>query len=284
MQKIEIHCPICSKRGHIEIADDSMKNLTRGLLAINVLEDMVCEHSFVAYVDKNLKVRDYFTADFQLQVSEIVDQDNIQEQVPKTELIDLDLIKMNFPSVLLSYVIKSIFIKNKVLLLSDKSFLNKHIVNFFNYITKATFEYEISLLSRENYHANKKEYEDYAVFEGNKILNNPNNAINSKKLKIESSIVEKFFEESDLISSLIVLRNEIKKIYNLTKSIADFYKKGEKKKLSSKQITDFLQEEHNLKIQKDFKIYLDFLTEVVRTYFGVEVYKTSNVADFLEYI
>ena len=54
MVKIEIRCPKCSKRNKIEVSEEEVKNTTRGLYAVNVSEGIICEHSFVAYLDKNL--------------------------------------------------------------------------------------------------------------------------------------------------------------------------------------------------------------------------------------
>ncbi|MFX1394960.1 MAG: hypothetical protein ACFFAH_15510, partial [Promethearchaeota archaeon] len=65
MNKVQINCPICSKTGSIEISHNILKDSLRGLLAINIAKDIICSHSFIAYIDKNLNVRDYFVADFQ---------------------------------------------------------------------------------------------------------------------------------------------------------------------------------------------------------------------------
>lgn len=63
-----MYCPVCSKKGIIEISEKPLVNATRGLISISISKDIVCEHAFIAYVDKNLKVRDYFRPDFQLDL------------------------------------------------------------------------------------------------------------------------------------------------------------------------------------------------------------------------
>ncbi|MFX0030738.1 MAG: hypothetical protein ACFE8B_16110, partial [Candidatus Hermodarchaeota archaeon] len=70
MAKIEVRCPICSKWDHIEVSDDATKDLEKGLLAVNINSGMICNHSFVAYVDKNFIVRDCLIADFEIKVSD----------------------------------------------------------------------------------------------------------------------------------------------------------------------------------------------------------------------
>ncbi|TFG00399.1 MAG: hypothetical protein EU541_02410 [Promethearchaeota archaeon] len=66
--EISITCPICSKWGKIEIAEKELGKASRGLLSISISEDLICEHSFIAYVDRNLKVRDYFVPDFEISL------------------------------------------------------------------------------------------------------------------------------------------------------------------------------------------------------------------------
>ncbi|MGV9172023.1 MAG: hypothetical protein ACOC35_05595, partial [Promethearchaeia archaeon] len=67
MPKIEIRCPICRKKGEVEVPDVKSG---KGLMAINVEEGLICEHNFIAYIDKNLNIRDRYVADFQIQIKE----------------------------------------------------------------------------------------------------------------------------------------------------------------------------------------------------------------------
>ena len=56
-----------------------MKDVKRGLLAVNIPQNVICSHSFIVYIDKNLVIRDYFIADYQLQI-EIPILDTLGEQ------------------------------------------------------------------------------------------------------------------------------------------------------------------------------------------------------------
>jgi len=117
------------------------------------------------------------------------------------------------------------------------------------------------------------------------LINNPNNLIDPKKLQMETKIIDQFLSESQSTLSLVLLKNEIKKTYELSKSIAEFalnYK--QKENLSSKIITNYLIDAHGLKIEKDYKNYLNFLLEISDNYFGIKTTDRSNVADFLEFI
>ena len=82
MVKVKINCPVCSKYGIIEVEENIIINSKRGVAAVNVSSDLVCEHSFIAYIDKNFNVRDSFISDFTVDLPEM---DTVQQ-------IDMDKI------------------------------------------------------------------------------------------------------------------------------------------------------------------------------------------------
>lgn len=281
MSRIQVTCPSCGIKGDIEVSEETIAKVTRGLLAVNIAKDSFCTHAFIAYIDKNLKVRDYFMTDFQIEVPEL-DTDNKIEgnQTPGDDKLDLDLIKINIPSKLLSFILRSIFIKKKVKIISDDSFLISHILNFFKFITQDTFTFDISIISTDECENNKDEYSDCMIFNNLEIINNVDDIINPKDLAVEQQIIFKFLKESEPKIALIVLKNEILKLYNLSKSIGEFAK--EEPKLSEKKITDFLVKNHGLKMQKKFRSYFNLLLEIAAAYFEVEIARASRVANFLE--
>jgi len=280
MAKIEVRCPICSKKGKMEVSEDLIKQTTRGLIAINVTENLVCEHSFIAYVDKNLAVRDYFIPDFQITLPEASQVETEQEEAVSTaELLNLESIRMNLPDVMLIYIIRAILLKEQVVIISDHSFLFNHIINFFKYITQNSFENDIFICSIVDYMKNKKQYEEAIVLGRNEVLKDIKKVIDPKKLKVVRNIVEKFLAETDLMSSLIILKNEIQKAYDLAKKTVDFINQiEEKEEFNSKLIINHLKEVYDSKISMN---YLDFLLEIVEDYFGVIVPKGSDGSKFL---
>lgn len=286
MPSIEIRCPKCSKIGLIEIDESSIKNVSRGLLAVNVASSTICPHSFIAYVDKNLKIRDYFVPDFQIKLNEASSGTVIKEAgIPGVEIVDLDLIKLNLTPRVLAYFLRGIFLKRKIAFILDEEYLHNHILNFFNYITQNSFEIEIKIISDNEYNNREKEFDDHVVLRGVEILNDKEKILNPNQIHIENELIQKFLSESQSSISLVLLKDEIKKTFVLSKSIAEFissYK--DKEKLSTKIITDYLKDAHGFKVSKDFKKYLNFLLDIVEGYFGVEIAHSSDVADFLEFI
>ena len=296
MPKIQIRCPICEQQDYIEVSEVMFKNISRGIVAVNIANNIICEHTFIVYIDKNLDVRDYFTADFQIEIPEITPKTKLEKEIiPEKESLDGDIIKINLPAIMITYVLKSIFAKQKILILFDQKFLYKHILNFFKYITENYFETNIAIESVEDYKLNKKKYKSYMIFENNEIVQNLQKIIDPKKLKIEKQIVNNFLTEQTSSLGLIYIKNEVFKAYKLAQFIADYInnqiqiKKENREKIEEKvlvvnflddlvnkekgfslKISNELEKKFDIKIQKQF---LNFLLEIVQSYFSVDVEK-----------
>lgn len=282
MARLEIRCPICSKWDHINIADDATKNVTKGLLAINIASGMICEHSFIVYVDKNLIVRDCLVADFKIEIPESVTTTETGENItPETETIKFDLIKLNIPELLMVNVIKTIVLGKKVVILSNQEFLYNHIINFFKAIMENSFEFNLSIISETEYKTKKSEYKDHLVLKNREIVRDTGKIIDLKKLEFEKAMVQKFFSEYDLMAGVIILRNEINKAFEFSKSIAEFIQNKESKAITSKLLIDYILEKHGEKIHTP---YLSFLIDIVHSYFKVSVPKIRGVTDLLGFL
>ena len=271
MVDVNVRCPVCEKDGKIEVLEDVMKNVTKGLLVVTIAKGIVCEHSFNAYIDKNYDVRDSFMIDFQIELPDLGTMENNKViSHPLKEGFDVDLIRLNIPSALLTYILKSIFSKQKIVLISNQEFLNDHITNFFNYITQDSFEVNIKMMSNEDYKKRKKEFKDFIIFKGNEIVRDKKKLINPKKLLTEKSIVGRFLSEYESGSSDIILKNEIQKAYELSKAVVnhvnDEKEKGQKPNILKIQST--LEKQYNIKINT---LYLKFLIDVAVRYFEISV-------------
>jgi len=279
MAKLEVRCPICAKWEIVEILDDATKNVKKGLLAVNISPGMICEHSFIAYVDKNLVVRDCFIADFKIETSEAeIVQEEGNQALPETELIKFELIRLNISEKLMAMIFKAIFLGKKVILISKDQFLYNHIINFFRYALQDLFNIDLSSMSKENYKKAKNDYEDYIVFKKSNVYHDKNKIIDSKKLIVEKKISQKLFAEYDLTTGLIILRNEIQKAFEYSKALAEFITGYQEKIYTSKILIDYIAEKQGEQIQKD---YLTFLLEIAEHYFKIEIPKIDGVSNFL---
>jgi len=278
MKKIDVRCPSCAGRGFIEVSEDDVEKAERGVFAVNVSEGIICEHSFVAYIDKNLIVRDTFITDFQLELPDIIPKKIIEPKASaQLDSINLSLIKLNLSASLIAYIIRAILHKRKIVLIFDQQFMFDDIRRFFDYITRNSFETELVVISEDQYYS--ESYDDYIVFHRKDVIKDDDGIIDVKKLGVERSLVQKFLEEYEPRSSLIYLENGLQKAYELSETIVDIVKGLKKKeKVYSKKIIEDLSRIHKVKIQLP---YLDFLFEIVENYFKVEVPKSSVVSNFL---
>ena len=282
MPKVEIRCPICAQWDNIEISDEAIKSVVKGLLAINITSGMICEHSFIAYVDKNLIVRDCLVADFKIELPESATKEETKKILtPETDTIKFDLIKLNIPDMLMTFVFRTIFNGKKAVILSDQEFLFNHLLNFFKYVMENSFNFDITIISDLEYKKNKGEYKDHLVFKKREIIRDKEKLINLKSLEIEKSIVHKFFAEYDLMAGLIILRKEINKAYEFSKTIAEFIENHKGKPITSKMVLASILKKHDEKIQLP---YLKFLVEIVGNYFKVEVPKINGVTSLLGFL
>ena len=278
MVKIEIHCPKCSKRNKIEVSEEEVKNTKRGLYAVNISEGIICEHSFIAYLDKNLVVRDTFIADFQITLPESNEQIVEKGKESKlTEKIDVDLIKINLTASTIAYILRAMLFKKKILIISDKEFLGDHLINLFNYVTSEAFEMDMQMIPNDQYNAST--YGDHIAIRGIEIIKDDDNIIDPKKLKVERTMTQAFLNETDPTTSIMLLKKEIKQIYDLSSSIAAKVSNlKENEKLYSKTLIEELRKKLDIKVQMP---YLDYLIEVAEHYFDVKVPLSSNISNFL---
>ena len=278
MKKLEVRCPSCSSRGYIEVSEDDVEKASRGVFAVNILEGVACEHSFVAYIDKNLAVRDTFMADFQLELPDEVPEQEITPDVSEQlDSIDVGLIKLNITASLLTHIIRGILYKKKIYLIFDQSYMVEEVYKFIEYITLNSFETEIIVVSGEQYDI--MTFKDSIILQGNRIIKDSDNILNPKTLSIERSLVRKFLAEYEPKPSLIYLQNGLQKAYDLSRTIVDIIKNLKKKeKVYSKNIIEAIAANHYVNIQLP---YLEFLYTIVENYFDVKVPRSSNISDFL---
>jgi len=278
MKKLEVRCPSCSNRGYIEVSEEEVEKAARGVFAVNVLEGVSCEHSFVAYLDKNFTVRDTFIADFQLELPDVVPEQAIgPDDTQLLDLIDVNLIKLNISASLLTHIIRALLFKKKNFLIFNQSYMGENIYTFIEYLTLNSFKANILVISGEQY--DTYNIKDSIILDGNKIIKDDDDILNPKTLGIERSLVRKFLAEYEPKPSLIYLQNGLQKAYELSKTIIDIINNLKKKeKLYSKNVIDEIARIHNVKIQLP---YLDFLYEIVENYFEVKIPKSSNVSNFL---
>jgi hypothetical protein len=65
--KIRVICPVCQKNNSLLVPKANILNSGKGLTTVFVHSNLVCEHSFQIFIDKNGKIRGHETPDFELK-------------------------------------------------------------------------------------------------------------------------------------------------------------------------------------------------------------------------
>ncbi len=270
MKKIQVQCPKCSKIGYINVGDENLENIETGLLAIEIAKNFICEHFFVVYIDKNGDVRNYCMADFQLEVKQSVKEGHQLDQ--QIEDLDLFLIKINIFPQILTYMIKAIVLRKSILIITKDSLLDKHIVKFFDYITQDSFELNLTVITIEKYKKMEVNNDFDIIFQGNKIIRNKSSQFSLEELDTEESIVQKFLQEEDLTTGLVVLKNELTKLFEVAKFIIQLIKEKEerKKKINPKKVVKQIDKNYNLTLSTK---YLDLVYSIIQNYFSLGIPK-----------
>lgn len=272
--KIEVRCPACSKRGMLEVSEEDVKKAAKGLFAVNI-DKIFCSHSFVAYVDKNFSIRDCYITDFQIGLPEAIPDKKVETVPIKIEDINLTLVKINLLPTLLVNTIRAIVTGKKLVILSSKPFINKHIENFLKYITANSFKNEIAIISVDEYKKEKKQYKEHIVLQANQIIKDETNIINPKKMGIERSIAKKFFDTYNLETSILLLKNDFLNLHEYSRDLIDLLDnyKGSKK-LGRKELIKRLNTRLNIKLTSN---YLELLLNILTNYFDHDL---SAISDY----
>ena len=277
MEAVKIQCPSCFKKGFIEIEERLVKTSQRGITAFNVLEHFICDHSFVAYIDKNLMVRDCFIVDFTIELPQFsMEGPSEESEIPNEKMINLYLLLLNFNASWVARILRCCFYRAKFVIINDLNFLTSHIINLLEFIFQNAFEINVTIMSSEDYKKHKKNYSDYVVLDKEKILNDKKKILKTRSLKIENKIVQNFLNETDQKTSLIILKNDILKAFRLSNDTSEYIiNLGEQVPLDARELNAYLNQIHKTKIQKS---YLDFLVDIVRYYHGIKI---IDAADFM---
>ena len=88
-ETILIVCPKCKERRNLKVPTKII-NQSKQLTTVSIPEDLCCEHSFQAFVDKNFKVRGYQQVDFEFSSVEFLEKEEEQDIIPEfKEIINL---------------------------------------------------------------------------------------------------------------------------------------------------------------------------------------------------
>jgi len=276
-KEVLLRCPLCGRKGKIQVSKKLIESSRRGICAIEVGKNQICSDSFVAYIDKNFSVRDYFIPDITLEDIEVTEKKIPSKEVKpvkeKKEISDEDfsivrniLQRRNF-----TYIIHVLFLNKPIHVIYEVQDLHDKIIQAFGEILENTFNMQMTAGNLEDYTSNKKKFKDIIILDisSEKILEDYRMNISRKVLNFETEIISKAFKQIDPTTFLIVLKNEIQKIFaianNLKKLLQEELGKY-KKKLYKREVLNELYRRDKIKITSK---YLDFILEINKSHFGL---------------
>lgn len=268
IKAVSIHCPLCSQRGKIDINKATFNKNENGLVAINVSDHKICDHSFTFYLDRNFNVRDYLVSDFKLEVPDIQVMEDFEEyQIP--ENLNLDIIKLNFHALTLVSIIRSVMLKEKILLILEDSLFRKQILEFLNVIFEDAFGFDLSIEETyKNYKKNKKSYKKHIIIHKNELIRDKSKILHQKKVNVEKVIIQKFLAEDSPHSAIIVIKNEIQKAFKLAGELSAIIKEKLGTEFNLKFLFEEIADKYGVKLNLTYRV---FLCEIIESYFGVEI-------------
>ena len=277
MKKVAIFCPVCKKSGNIEVKENIVSQSKRGVTAVNVAGFLICEHSFVAYIDRNFTLRDSFVSDFTVELPQIQIED-VKKEIIEIPEINIYLLMINVPAITLTYVIRAILYKQNTCIIYDLDIIDKEIDALMKYAFQDWFKSDLIIIPRNSYRKEKKNYKDYIVIDNKEIINDKDKVMDIKDIKIESAIIQKFLDQTDNISSLIIIKSEIQKALVLAEHLADYLNSNDPKvKLTPEVLKEKIVEKFGRKVEN---LYFKFLLRIAKHYFNTDI---ANYLDFLDH-
>ena len=268
MVKVNIRCPLCSQKGILNIDESMIQLKSSGLFSVSIDRNFTCEHAYIAYIDKDYNIRDYFNLDYNIVLPGIIAEEQTDNDLEELILNhDLDLFKLNLNANILTIIFKSIISKKLIFFIGDKYNYNDTIIPFFKAVSKDSFDFEINIIDEETYKNSKAKFKKELVLNPSTIINNPHKFIDLKRINVEKRIINAFIVEKDSIEGLRILKYHITQSYDIAILISDYIKNQAKaKNFYAKNIIDSLETTNGVIISTQ---YLDYLVEIVNYYFEI---------------
>jgi len=124
---IRVICPKCKKDQYIEFDFMHIKESKKGVTAILIPQNSICEHSFQIFVDKNGIVRGYETPDFELQVEQ---QKSVESELEeKISQHNFDVAKSLLGEEIFFRLLRSLIEGNEIFCVSESKSIREYIQN-----------------------------------------------------------------------------------------------------------------------------------------------------------
>ncbi|MHA1340004.1 MAG: hypothetical protein ACTSRZ_07405 [Promethearchaeota archaeon] len=254
--KARVICPKCQKSEYIEISRELLKRSGKGLTTILIPKDLICEHSFQIFVDRNGAVRGYETPDYELTFSPM------EEEEEKTfEIGDKSILEVLFSILdeeIFYKTIRTIFLGGNVYCITDQKYLKENLKNFLQRI--------FGDYCTEIFVVNTKEYNEFyrkRVYASSEklsfVFNMDINVIvkqiykdtffHKEKFNLEKSIFQKFLDKGTIIGKEDKISAELSTtIMGALKTLEGIMERIKARKIKNKkELEDYFKKKTNIK-------------------------------------
>ncbi len=90
-KRILVVCPVCSKSGRVPVPTEVIAKKDSGATSVYIPREMICQHEFYAYVDKNFKVRDYLVLEYSLKAEALKIKSKLNFLLKKQDTFNFSL-------------------------------------------------------------------------------------------------------------------------------------------------------------------------------------------------
>lgn len=272
-----VHCPKCHKSGNIEVPVEKIMSKKSGLTLI-VVNKLICEHAFLAYIDRNFTMRESEEL-YYVQSPKLIDESKEVQEVVFDEN-ELDIIKLNLYSLPFSYILKCFFNKKKILVVvNDKQdFLVPIYDKLFNYLFSNTFDIQYQILPIQEYSDKKNSLDVPIIIKSVDILKDEENFLSENEFGVERGFINKFYSEEYGPATLKTLKMQINNAYNLALKTKDFIQNTKRPNING--IIKYLKKEFGIKVNVT---YAEFLLDILQNYFKIQTKAIYKNIEFLKF-
>ncbi|MCP4764092.1 MAG: hypothetical protein GY870_20130, partial [archaeon] len=132
--KVRVICPTCTKSNYIMLPKSNIAHSGKGLTTILVPNELICEHSFQIFVDKNGAVRGYETPDFELSFTPAPADEITEESLEIGEKSTYQVIKTTFGEEITNKCIRTLINRDKIFCITENRYLLENLASFFRII------------------------------------------------------------------------------------------------------------------------------------------------------
>ena len=271
---IRLFCPICKAQKEVLI---SKKKLLRkeGLTTIAIPKDFMCLHSFLAFVDRNGKIRGYQKNDLEIITDENYEKENKQTHEERDSSKLILKLKIHLGDEIFLRCIKNIFNNIPICCITNNVIIKENLRNFFYQVFGEKLPPLFIISLQEYNHELRMKFQDNDdafIFNTNLciVIKEPyEKEFNEKNFELEQHILNSV-DFNTVEDSLIMekLTTTVSKLFNVFEEIKtqieegiitnktqilNILKKVTGKKFSNKDILDIiLLNRYNLDIKKKF--------------------------------